>query len=143
MTPERKQELRECSQDRYWDGARYSRSALAECLDEIDRLDSTSARLLAEIGTLRSQLAEQRGPQDIDLDAIGETPDDIEIRSWQRHEYGGQHVAKTDTAMLAWHRDTGLAVLVSDERSMRANASKAVLLLREALAECNTIWRKR
>lgn len=162
MTPERKQELRECNQDRYWDGARYSRSALAECLDEIDRLEARQqehlaliqrlsqevplqsevsealaqrGRLLAEIGTLRSQLAEARGPQTIDLDAIGETPDDIEVIPWPR-SMGPQ-------AWTAWHRPTGLAVVVSSERSMRENTGKAVLQLREALAECSAIWRER
>lgn len=147
MTPERKRELRECNQDKYWDGARYSGTALTECLDEIDRLEarqqdhsSERIRLLAEIGSLRSQLAEQRGPQDIVFIALSEAPDDIEIRPWRTT---GDVVRQRSTAaVVAWHRATGLAVVV-DGGTYRENAGKAVLRLREALAECNAIWRKR
>lgn len=85
MTPERKQELRECNQDKYWDGTSYSTTAVHECLDEIDRLEARQqeqnsewfgkcARLLFEIADLRAQLAESRGPKDITLDDHGENP---------------------------------------------------------------------
>lgn len=46
---------------------------------------------------------------------------------------GGQHVNKTDSAVKATHRETGLSVRVESERSQHANKRVAIALLHQRL----------
>ncbi len=48
---------------------------------------------------------------------------------------GGQHVNKTDSAVRAVHRQSGIAVRVESQRSQHANKKLALMLLAKKLAE--------
>lgn len=59
----------------------------------------------------------------------------IEFHSWPPHRYGGQHV-RQGAGILAVDTETGVAVVVTSERSQRANqvlAEERVGLLVAAL----------
>lgn len=78
------------------------------------------------------------GPAPVDVLRAVEQ-DEIEVRSWQ----GGQQVTRTDGTVIAWHRPTGIAMVVTSERSQHANRQLAVSRLKILLAEATTAWRER
>jgi len=60
--------------------------------------------------------------------------EDIDFQAVRASGAGGQHVNKTNSAVIAVHRPTGLQVKVSDERSQHRNKRIAIERLRARLA---------
>lgn len=58
--------------------------------------------------------------------------EEVEFRTWKKHDYGGQHVG-VDTAIIAHHKPTGICVVVDSERSQWANRQVAMDKLRRVL----------
>lgn len=61
--------------------------------------------------------------------------EDITYQAMRASGPGGQHVNKTDSAIRAIHRPTGLATVVQSQRSQHANRKLARLKLTVMLAE--------
>ncbi len=69
-------------------------------------------------------------------DAIADLRDeDIDYQSMRASGPGGQHVNKTDSAVRATHRPTGLVATAQEQRSQHANRKLAKLKLAMALQE--------
>jgi peptide chain release factor len=68
---------------------------------------------------------------------VAESPEqgEIDFQTCRASGAGGQHVNKTDSAVRAVHRQTGLSVRVESERSQHGNKRLAILLLNKKLAE--------
>ncbi len=65
-----------------------------------------------------------------DADAIADLRDeDIDYQSMRASGPGGQHVNKTDSAIRATHRPTGLVATAQEQRSQHANRKLAKLKL--------------
>lgn len=62
------------------------------------------------------------------------TVDDIQISTWPPYGTGGQHAGSPRIAVIAWHHESGLGVVVGEERSQFKNKARAVRLLRRLLA---------
>ena len=71
------------------------------------------------------------------LPEIPELPNDsgIEFQTCRSGGKGGQHVNKTESAVRATHKESGISVRVESERSQHANKKLAVMLLAQKLAE--------
>lgn len=67
----------------------------------------------------------------------GDTPTtgDIDFQYCRASGAGGQHVNKTDSAVRAVHRQSGISVRVESERSQHANKRLAIALINKKLAE--------
>ena len=59
----------------------------------------------------------------------------IEFQTCRSGGKGGQHVNKTESAVRATHKESGISVRVESERSQHANKKLAVILLAQKLAE--------
>ena len=60
---------------------------------------------------------------------------EIEFQTCRSGGKGGQHVNKTESAVRATHKESGISVRVESERSQHANKKLAVMLLAQKLAE--------
>ena len=59
----------------------------------------------------------------------------VEFQTCRSGGKGGQHVNKTESAVRATHKESGISVRVESERSQHANKKLAVMLLAQKLAE--------
>jgi putative peptide chain release factor H len=69
-----------------------------------------------------------------DGDAVPIDPADLDIRTCRSGGAGGQHVNTTDSAVIVFHRPSGLRVRSEGERSQHANRSAALERLSQLLA---------
>ena len=60
---------------------------------------------------------------------------EIEFQTCRSGGKGGQHVNKTESAVRATHKASGISVRVESERSQHANKKLALTLLTQKLAE--------
>lgn len=67
-------------------------------------------------------------------DAVRIDPADLDIRTCRSGGAGGQHVNTTDSAVIVFHRPSGLRVRSEGERSQHANRSAALARLGQLLA---------
>jgi peptide chain release factor len=63
--------------------------------------------------------------------------EDVDYQSMRASGPGGQHVNKTDSAVRAVHRPTGLTAVAQEQRSQHANRKLAQLKLAMLIAERN------
>ena len=63
---------------------------------------------------------------------------EIEFQTCRSGGKGGQHVNKTESAVRATHKASGISVRVESERSQHANKKRALELLAHKLAEHQT-----
>jgi len=61
--------------------------------------------------------------------------DDIEFSTSRAGGPGGQHVNRTESAVRALHRPSGITVRVASERCQHANKKRAIAILERALAK--------
>jgi putative peptide chain release factor H len=61
-------------------------------------------------------------------------PQEVEFKTTRASGPGGQHVNRTESAVIAVHLPSGISVRVQDERSQHANRSRALQRLARALA---------
>jgi putative peptide chain release factor H len=61
-------------------------------------------------------------------------PQEVEFKTTRASGPGGQHVNRTDSAVIALHLPSGISVRVQDERSQHKNRSRALQRLAQALA---------
>lgn len=59
--------------------------------------------------------------------------DDYEIEAWPPRQSGGQHVGIVPTGVKLTHKDTGIIVIVTHERSQHRNRQIALDALAGAL----------
>lgn len=68
------------------------------------------------------------------LDQVDVDPRDISWKAVKAAGPGGQHVNKTNTAVLAIHRPSGITVTAAEERSQHANKKRAIEKIRAVIS---------
>lgn len=91
------------------------------------------------VAPLRGRAARRRWHLGVTAHSLPETvaaldPDEVEVRTCRSGGPGGQHVQKTETAVVAVHLPTGLRVRADGERSQHQNRRAALARLAKALA---------
>lgn len=91
------------------------------------------------VAPLRGRAARRRWHLGVTVHGLPEAvvaldPDEVEVRTCRAGGPGGQHVQKTETAVVAVHLPTGLRVRADGERSQHQNRRASLARLAAALA---------
>jgi peptide chain release factor len=91
------------------------------------------------VAPLRGRAARRRWHLGVTVHGLPEAPtplhpEEVEVRTCRAAGPGGQHVQKTETAVVAVHLPTGLRVRADGERSQHQNRRAALARLAAALA---------
>jgi len=97
----------------------------------VQRVPETEAK--GRVHTSAATVAVMPEPEEVEFDL---KPDDYEVERYAASAGpGGQHVNKTASAVRLYHKETGLIVQCSDERSQHKNLATALRLLKSRLYE--------
>lgn len=96
----------------------------------VQRVPTTEAQ--GRIHTSTATVAVLPEAQEVDIEI---NPGDLEISTMRASGAGGQHVNKTDSAVMMVHKPTGVSVYCADERSQLKNKMKALTVLRSRLLQ--------
>lgn len=96
------------------------------------------AHTLLRRSTLRGRRSRRRWYANVSLlppivDAPPLDPGDVEIQTTRAGGPGGQHVNRTDSAVIVSHRPSGVSVRVQDQRSQHQNRKRALERLADVL----------
>ena len=108
----------------------YSRLKFESGVHRVQRVPETESQ--GRIHTSTVTVAVLPEAEDVDVEI---NPADLQIDTYRSGGAGGQHVNKTESAIMITHLPTGTVVECQDERSQYKNKDRAMKILRSRILE--------